>query len=60
MGHVRAYAEEAVRRLIQAEGFGARIEARATEVARWLSGHLVGTQSEIRSDIQSDNLRISA
>ena len=46
--------------LLATQGFGARIEARAAEVARWLSGHLVGTQSEIRSDIQSDNLRISA
>lgn len=43
--------------LLATQGFGARIENRAAEVARWLSGHLAEPQS---AESQSDNLRISA
>jgi hypothetical protein len=42
--------------LLATQGFGARIENRAAEVARWLSGHLAGSQA----DTQPDSLRISA
>jgi len=38
--------------LLATQGFGARIEGRAAEVARWLSGHL--------AEPQSDSFRISA
>ena len=50
--------------LLAAQGFGARIEGRAAEVARWLSSHLArsqaNTQADTQADTQSESLRISA